>query len=354
MEKKIRTHASIFVMFAFIAILIVLSPLVIKIPGVKDFVSSSLIELGSYKAVYITMIGGMVGTGLAVSSAIWMQQRDEKKRKSEKKEADKKLLELRKKRIERYLNRERLRLWNLWLWAKFESSDFVYGEKKYPFEPYCIDSSKSLDEFTEIEHMLKDSNIETFYELYYFAEKINSLIGVYNSIRKEQPHINGNFNNAYGNSLTTEYKNTASTHNLINAIKDLIEMKTELLFTNNEKEMDSTMDHMIYVYNLRSKRSSITKRLVDKLYESKEEVESETSYLIRYAEEKEVEEWLETMNLDEIPKQFHNDIEEIKKIEEKINRKEDDFSSKVKSYSKDIDTPSCSKRIEELYKDLKV
>lgn len=77
---------NVFFLFAVvIAILFITSPVWIKIKGLSKVVSLFLAPLKSegYKSSYIGAMGGLIGTFLAVSAALWTQRRiDEKEEKN--------------------------------------------------------------------------------------------------------------------------------------------------------------------------------------------------------------------------------------------------------------------------------
>ena len=70
---------NVFFLFAVvIAILFITSPVWIKIKGLSKVVSLFLAPLKSegYKSSYIGAMGGLIGTFLAVSAALWTTEKD--------------------------------------------------------------------------------------------------------------------------------------------------------------------------------------------------------------------------------------------------------------------------------------
>lgn len=79
-QKKLEKQDIMFYALIFITLLLILSPLLLKIPIVKNVASEFLSNIGNLKGDYISMIGGLFGSYLAITGALWMQRRiDEKK-----------------------------------------------------------------------------------------------------------------------------------------------------------------------------------------------------------------------------------------------------------------------------------
>jgi len=78
--KKINLY--VFIAMLTLTILVVLTPLLLKEPFINHIVSYYLEELHTteYKSVYITLLGGFMGSWLAITGAIWTQRKFENNR----------------------------------------------------------------------------------------------------------------------------------------------------------------------------------------------------------------------------------------------------------------------------------
>lgn len=78
-----------------ITVLFIIIPLIMKIPFVSDFIAwiMSALRYQEYKSAYLCIIGGLVGSWLAITGAIYTQQKfdKEKEEQAKIKEVEKKL-----------------------------------------------------------------------------------------------------------------------------------------------------------------------------------------------------------------------------------------------------------------------
>lgn len=79
-KRLFKKQDIMFYVLIIFTLLLILSPVVLKITIVRSLASKFLSDIGSLKGDYISMIGGLFGSYLAITGALWMQRRiDEKK-----------------------------------------------------------------------------------------------------------------------------------------------------------------------------------------------------------------------------------------------------------------------------------
>ncbi len=86
-NKKIKVSMIYFIAIGIISVIIFLSPLIMRIPVIYEFVCGFLSALKKveYKSAYVEIVGAILGTLLAITGAIWTQKiSDEHKRKIQK------------------------------------------------------------------------------------------------------------------------------------------------------------------------------------------------------------------------------------------------------------------------------
>ena len=79
-EKKITI---LFITAIVLSICFLCVPLLLKCQCIYENVQKILASLGNYKSSYFEACGAMIGTFLAVTSAIWIQQKSEEKQKAD-------------------------------------------------------------------------------------------------------------------------------------------------------------------------------------------------------------------------------------------------------------------------------
>ena len=84
MKKKIikYTNNVLFICAIGFSVLFLMIPLIIRIPFVHNAISFILNEMGPYKSSYFEACGAMIGTFLAVTSTIWLQNRSDVKQRN--------------------------------------------------------------------------------------------------------------------------------------------------------------------------------------------------------------------------------------------------------------------------------
>lgn len=86
-QKKIST----FTIMCVITVVFIILPLVMKIPFVSNLIAwiMSALKYQEYKSAYLGIIGGLVGSWLAITGAIYTQRKFDEERKKEEKDAKK-------------------------------------------------------------------------------------------------------------------------------------------------------------------------------------------------------------------------------------------------------------------------
>ena len=82
-KNKNLANNVLFFLATFFSVLFLAIPLILKFPCVYNWVTSFLSTMGTYKASYFEACGAMMGTFLAVTSAIWIQNRSEAKQRND-------------------------------------------------------------------------------------------------------------------------------------------------------------------------------------------------------------------------------------------------------------------------------
>lgn len=87
MKKKIKkikqANQVLFIFAAIFSVLFLAIPLILKVSCLHNLITSFLSAMGPYKASYFETCGAMIGTFLAVTSAIWIQNRSEAKQRND-------------------------------------------------------------------------------------------------------------------------------------------------------------------------------------------------------------------------------------------------------------------------------
>ena len=82
-KSKNLANNVLFFLATFFSVLFLAIPIILKFPCVYNLVTSFLSAMGTYKASYFEACGAMMGTFLAVTSAIWIQNRSEAKQRND-------------------------------------------------------------------------------------------------------------------------------------------------------------------------------------------------------------------------------------------------------------------------------
>ena len=82
-NKTNRTNNLLFLCAVFFSILFLMIPIILMFPCAQNLIKFFLNAMGPYKASYLETCGAMIGTFLAVTSAIWIQVRSEAKQRND-------------------------------------------------------------------------------------------------------------------------------------------------------------------------------------------------------------------------------------------------------------------------------
>jgi len=242
-EKKIKNPYK-YMFFAFLILMIVffITPLLIKISVIYGFIASFLYSLGNYKEVYISSLGAALGTGLAVSSALYLQKNDSIKNEINE-TCKKKEFEIdATKNVINWVKRELNMLWGLWVWSTYDISNYgITNIDQFKghlyFEPYVVNNNLILENYAKINNYLSEEDKEIFLKLYYFAEKINEYIKSYNQLNYDVSMVNSDspISNQFPH-IYSELKKNTSSERYKSIFKYLIKNEEDFLFFSNERE----------------------------------------------------------------------------------------------------------------------
>ena len=82
-KKTNRTNNALFICAIIFSILFLAIPILLKLPCLQNLIKLFLNRMGPYKASYFEACGAMIGSFLAVISAIWIQNRSEAKQRND-------------------------------------------------------------------------------------------------------------------------------------------------------------------------------------------------------------------------------------------------------------------------------
>ncbi len=353
-KKRSGLQTIIFYLFVLVALILVISPVLLKFDPLRHLLNWFLFDLNTYKGDYVGLLGGMAGAGLAVSSAIYVQTRIDLVKEKDEKVASNKRKRIRANIISTYIERELKMLWGLWIWARYESPYHRYfSEKSVPFEPYTINQDHILESFLDIDTDLSESSSTTFYNVFYFAEMVNGYVEYYKSIYYDQMYLDSS--TTYGQNgiqLQTEYKPSRSLHEITQILCSLIHEKKVELFFQDKNEFESWNNY----YNKKSK-------LQKQIEEAKENVLNNMSQNPKFVTEGEdrfhlvtsriLDDWLMSGEKTEIDGDYLSKVNDILELKEKIYEIEQIYSDEKKAMIATIDLPRHSTSIDALIEELK-
>jgi hypothetical protein len=281
--KPKNPYRYLFIVFLVLMVVFCISPLLIKINFINRCIGEFISNLGNYKEVYISSLGAALGTGLAVSSALYLQKKDS---------LNNKIDEIHKERINEnnateniinWINRELNMLWGLWVWSTYDISYngiTILDEFKghLYFEPYEVDSNLIFENYTKINKYLLKEDKDIFLKLYYFAEKINKYINSYNKLNYDISMITSNPASFSGNcpDIYSELKRNTSSEHYKTIFKYLLSNEENSLFFSNEIEKNDCDTYFNNFVNCkREKEKKINEAI--QIYMSKTE-EGELNY----------------------------------------------------------------------------
>lgn len=347
------------IIFVGLAILLLLCPLLIRINFIKGLFSVFLNPLGSFKGDYISVIGGIIGTFLAVLSAVSLNNSQLIKEANNKRNEEKTVISLKMKRLEIYIDQEIRRLWILFLWRVLDYSQETYDLKDtYPYEPYSIKNPHIMDDFISIEKYLSVESIETFYELYNFSDKINYYIDRYNQLRYDLVEIQSTHSFSNSMELHSNIRTNTGCDDLMKAIKFSMKNQSKLLF--DEPNISSNFEIHRTVRQLERQLTADIEKFYDKYKESlnfpdtitkKANIFGSSSSYIDYI-------YKQLNGIEMLNTNFeNNDIdEEFKKLYkafQNIIAYETEHNEKIKQYEISYDNPTPSKPLLNLINEVK-
>lgn len=328
-----------FILFVILTIIFFLSPVIIHIPCVRSLMSNFLKELYNYKQTYLGIIGTTLGTGLVVSSAVWLQRNNINKKENE----DRRVRYFKEKQaakvIDNWVRREIHMLWGMFIWAKFDLSVFSYNGIDLPFEPYCIEKSKVFDCYLLIDYKISDSSRDIFYEFFYLAEKVNQYIENYNRMNFDILEIGSTGNYGGSINISSGVTENRSSQRYKNILKSIIEGKKKFLF-NEDLDIMSGMEYLID----KSKLNNKINELINNLQKDSQGSHKQLNYF-------EIEQLIK--NKVETPKKYEPIIKEIREIKESIKELDKNYECNKEKYYEEVEKPLMNSKIEKLLDELK-
>jgi hypothetical protein len=341
----------VFLTFIILAILLFISPLLVRVDSIARLVRWYLESVGIYSGHYIGAIGGIIGTGLAVSSALWINrvQAQKNDKLSELKNLRQKALTYR--RVERYIKRELRRLWVIWLWVTFDLNVYFDSEKEYPYEPYSIDISQVLDDFIIVEEELSEKNVDSFYELFFFSEKINYLIDLYNELRTDTVLVRSSAH-SYGDQVNIEsdVRQSQSSYKIVESLKILISEKKNTLFNEEIISIESQIEVLQNSQHKWRQISDLKREIAKKMI--KPEEQSNDEMLKYFTLDKKIENWLNNENESDIPDVVLEDMKKLRAMRIETSEYEKGYDRIKMEYRQIIDNPPYSGEINELVREI--
>lgn len=291
-KQKVKNHYFfIFISFFLLMFIFIISPLLINWSFIRGFISGFIARLGDYKEVYISSLGAALGTGVAVSSALYLQKKENIKKEEDelKKEV---LIEIdAAENIINWIERELNMLWGLWVWTTYDVSD--YGISKIDkfkgylyFEPYEVNSELILKNYFKICNHLSKEDKNVFLKLYYFAEKINNYINSYNRVNYDIPSIESNIVVTPGMcpDIRTESIPNSTSERYKSIFKHLISNEQNFLFFNNDIQNNDCDIYFIKYRDYCEKIDQIQERAI-KIYRDKMKVSDYSTEPQKYIED---------------------------------------------------------------------
>lgn len=315
-----------------------ISPLLIKVNFINRFIGEFIFDLGTYKEVYISSLGAALGTGLAVSSAIYLQKKDNLKNKSDELNRERIIENNATGNVINWINRELNMLWGLWVWSTYDISYngiTVLEEFKGHmfFEPYEVDSNMIFENYTKINRYLSKEDKDVFLKLYYFAEKINKYINCYNNLNYDIPIISSNSASYPGNfpDIFSELQRNTAGERYKAIFKYLINKEDNFLFFSNEIVKNDCDTYFNNFVNCKRKREKLIKDAIQ-IYLSKTEEDKQD-----YAEaENYVESYIKSQRKEE-KYGIGYLIKQILNIDKKMSELSDEYKSIRKKHYKSVD-----------------
>ncbi|OEH84277.1 hypothetical protein BHU72_10710 [Desulfuribacillus stibiiarsenatis] len=351
-KRKSKLQTISFYIFVVAAIILVLSPILLKIDLLKAILNWILFDLRTYKSDYIALVGGMVGAGLAVSSAIYVQARSNIAKETEELIVAHKKMKNRSNVISTYIERELKMLWGLWIWARYETPYRSFNGREVPFEPYKINQDNILENFLEIEKELSEISANTFYDLFYFAEMVNGYIEYYKSAYQEEMYIDSRSGYSQGGiDLKTEYRPSVRLYEITQILSSLIDEKKVNLFFQDKSEFESWDDYYTRVSNVRNQLMNTENDVLDQINKDPQLVPKEEHFHL--SSRRILDKWLMFRSEEHIEDCYIGYVDKIISLKSEIEDVEKQYKLEKKIMVEKIDSPRYSSNVEALIKDLK-
>lgn len=349
MSRKIREtirnldpYFYLFILFIFLTIAFFFSPVIIYEPHVRNFISYFLKDLQDYRKTYLGIIGTTLGTGLAVSSAVWLQRTNLNKKEKEEKVAKAIKVKQAEMVLENWIKREISMLWGMWIWAKYDFSVFRYDEKVLPFEPYCIERTKVFECYLLVDYKLSKKSKDAFYELYYLAEKVNQYIENYNAMNYDILEISSHNGLGTGINIASGIRKNSSSERYKDILKSIVDDKRGFLFNDNSR----VISEIDYYMKLQALNTQLL-RIQSDFRQCYQNDHKELNLLPGFN----IEDLLK--NETEIPEQYKPFIVKVNKTKESMRELNLSFQGDKERYFQKIEEPSMSSTITELLNELK-
>lgn len=329
----------LFSLFLIFTIIFIFSPVIIYIPSVKNFIRIFIKELYNYKQTYLSIFGTTLGAGLAVSSAVWLQRNNIIKKEKEEKATELFKQKQAAKVIKNWATREISMLWGMWIWAKFDMSVYIDDGTDLPFEPYCIDKNKVLNCYLLIDHKLSDSSSDTFYELYYLAEKVNQYIECYNRMNYDILEIESN--GLPNGNIGSRMRKNSSSQRYREILRFIVNDKRKFLFFDNNFDTKNWEKHFqeksILQKNLNELENELLKAYQEHVYQGRVNEKDYFNDLIQTSK------WTE--HKVETPEKYKSMIQKIDKAKEAINKLTKNYEGTKEKYYGEVEKPLMSLKI---------
>jgi len=332
----------IFMLFSFFTIVFILSPVIIKEPCAKDFIRKFLADLYSYKQTYLQIIGAILGTGLAVSSAVLLQRNSAREKEIEDKQTEIFKQRQAAKVIENWVRSEITMLWGMWVWATFNISLNNINGVDLPFEPYCVDNNKVYDYYLSIDHKISNTSRNIFYKFYRFSEKTNQYIENYNRMNYDIMLIESNNYGATIN-ISSDVRKNSSFDKYKEILRYLIDTNKLFLFFDEDIEIIS-LDKFF-------KKRRLLQIELDELHENMiKKYQTEKGGIEYFKATFEINKYLEKKV--DIPEEYKLLQTKYDDILQQIKELEQSYEGTKRRFYDEIENPVVNSKIKDLIEEL--
>lgn len=351
-KGKTKLQNVSFWIFVIAAVILFISPILLKIDCIKVTISWLLLDLNSFKSDYIALVGGMVGAGLAVSSAIYVQSRANIAKKIEEAEIEKMKKKIRMNIISSYIERAIIMLWGLWIWSRYETPYRDGDEEGVPYEPYKVNQEHISEYFFEIETDLSESSTSTFYNLLYFTETVNGYIEYYMSAYRQEMYIDSSGVSMAGDvNFKTHYRSSTRLYEITRILCNLIDDKKMELFFQDNSEFKSWNDYYMKRTAINNQLNETEEEVLKKINNDRNLVSKEEKFNL--TSKRILSKWLMFKDDEDIDDSYIGYVEKITSIKSDLVSLDEKYKENMKNIISGIDSPQYSVSIENLLKELK-